>query len=96
MKETLEHVYRMLMDKYGFESSTSCENLNRTIKNLLSEFLHECKTPAIWCYGRHTKMMMADFMFEMKQVKTVIDDKFAGAKESGFSIITEEEIENLK
>lgn len=94
MKEQLEHVYRMLMDKYGFESSTSCENLNRTIKNLLSEFLHECKTPAIWCYGRHTKMMMADFMFEMKQVKTVIDDKFAGAKESGFSIITEEEIEN--
>ena len=41
-------------------------------------------------------MMMADFMFEMKQVKTVIDSKYAGALESGFSIITEEEIEANK
>lgn len=92
MKELLEESYRELLHKYGFPEHNTRKNVSNLIKTSLKEFIQNCTTPAIWCYGKHTKMLMTDFIFELKGVCYIIDKKYRGSEESGFQIIGEEDV----
>lgn len=95
MKEIIEKKYNDLFTKYHFEPPVDTKIINSVIKSALVSFLRDKKTPAIYCYGGHTKMLMADFMFELKNVKLIIDNYYPsdGSKKQGFRIIKDEYIE---
>lgn len=93
MKESLVKQYDKLLHKYNFSIQEFDQKINSIIKDRLKQFVDSCEVPAIWCYGKHTRMLMADFMFEMRKVRYIIDANFAGETESGFEVIRKEKIE---
>lgn len=89
----IEEKYKHVLSEYGFTELNSAVNVNYLVKAALDSYVSSCKRPALWCYGRHTKMLMADFMNELKSVKYIIDeraDEYRGA--SGFQVINKTEI----
>lgn len=92
MREQLENKYRTLAHFLGIDEDAASGNINKIIKESLRQFVNDCSNPAIWCYGKHTKMMMADFIFEMKGVRFIIDEGHKGKSEGGFSIVGSNQI----
>lgn len=92
MRELLKHKYEELQEMCGDALQDSSDNINFIIRRSLNQFLSKCEQPAIWCYGNHTKMLMADFMFELKKVHYIIDNGMKSDVGSGFELITEGEI----
>jgi hypothetical protein len=88
LKKTLQDKYNDLAQLFEIDRTEPNRNVNGIVKEALRWFTAGCNTPAVWCYGKHTKMLMADFIFEMKNVKFIIDETYSGKKESGFSIIS--------
>ncbi len=84
--------YELLLNKYSFLESYNIGEIYQIIRDSLVQFISKCDNPAIWCYGRHTRMLMTDFMFEMRQIKYIIDEKYENVKESGFHIIKDHQI----
>lgn len=76
------------------DNKTLQDKINIIVKESLKKFADSCRVPSIWCFGQHTKMLMADFMYEMKAVKYIIDNNYKGESQSGFRIITQDEINN--
>lgn len=95
MKEYLIEQYNNLLHKYNFSTQEFDQKINSIIRVRIKEFVDSCDVPAIWCYGKHTRMLMADFMFEMRKVRYIIDANFAGETESGFEVIRKEQIEQF-
>lgn len=90
----LEEKYNELISEYGFKTENDADNVNDMLQDALAAFLSDCKKPAIWCYGEHTKMLMSDFMNELKQVKFIVDahaEKYS--EDSGFKVIHSQEVE---
>lgn len=86
--------YERLISEYGFTKLNNPVNVNYLIREAIDSYLPYCKRPAIWCYGEHTKMLMADFMNELKTVKYIIDERADDYRESsGFNVIGKEDIE---
>lgn len=85
--------YEKLLQELKIDTKTSVKDTNQIIRKSLQEFCESHKNPAIWCLGKHTKMLMADFMNEMKNVKTIVDSSKNDFKNSGFRIITHDQIE---
>ena len=86
--------YDRLLSEYGFQTENEANNVNDMLQEVLVGFLRDCKKPAIWCYGEHTKMLMSDFMNELKQVKFIVDahaEKYSD--DSGFKVIHSQEVE---
>lgn len=92
MKELLEERYCTLLHRYGFDAEVPVQDINTLIKDALYKFAHNCKTPAIWCYGKHTKMLMTDFIYELKDVNYIIDASYSACEDSGYQIIGEKDI----
>lgn len=93
MKLELEQKYEELFEQYAFERPINSYNINAIIKKSLQEFLKDSKRPAIYCNGVHTKMLMSDFMFELKAVKYIIDNYADAPEDLGFHLISSKEIE---
>lgn len=91
----LQEEYDALLHKYGFNDNSSGE-VSKIVRTSLIEFTGECKNPAIWCYGTHTQMLMADFMAELKKVKYIVDKNASQYADAGFQFITEDQIETQK
>lgn len=81
-----------LLEKYHFKNTNSSLNINLIIRDALNEFKNSVTEMAIWANGTHTKMLMSDFMNELKSVRWIIDKSCAGEKDSGFKIIRPDEI----
>lgn len=86
--------YDILLDKYTFIESCNVNGIYRIVRDSLDRFVSGCENPAIWCYGNHTRMLMADFMFEMKKVKYIIDENYEKMTESGFHILGSQQIQD--
>lgn len=93
MKELLKQKYKDLKELCGDTLQDSSDNIHFIIQKSLKLFIEKCEKPAIWCYGNHTKMLMTDFIFELKKARYIIDNGLAGTSEGGFKIISEKEIE---
>ena len=94
MRKILEEKYEKLFKVYHFERPLEASNINSVIKRSLKNFLKNSQRPAIYCNGGHTKMLMADFMYELKPVKYIIDNYAKTSAMGGFQLITDEEMES--
>ncbi len=92
MKKLLEEKYKALCKQCRMDCPIADVELNLILKKMIYRFVEKCDRPAIWCYGKHTKMLMSDFMFELKKVRYIIDNGIAGRENSGFEIIEESKI----
>ena len=95
MKHALDREYSKLCDYCKIDSSADdrkVEQIFGVIKRAFAGFLKQCQKPAIWCYGSHTKMLMADFMFELKDVRYIIDNSIRNTEGSGFELLRETDI----
>lgn len=92
MKNLLKEKYDEITKILNIGNQTSSEKINLIIKKSLADFTRSCQNPAIWCYGKHTKMLMVDFIYEMKNVKYIIDNYRNEQTQNGFHIICQSEI----
>ena len=93
MRQILEIQYEKLFETYRFERPIEARNVNAIIKKSLQDFLKGSEKPAIYCNGGHTKMLMADFMYELKSVKYIVDNYANRTDDNGFKLIKDEELE---
>lgn len=93
MRQILERQYEKLFETYPFERPIEARNVNAVIKKSLQDFLRESEKPAIYCNGGHTKMLMADFMHELRSVKYIVDNYADRTDDNGFRLIKDEELE---
>lgn len=93
MAEELKKHYEDLFVQYQLEAPLDSQKVSSVIKQSLREFLKGAKKPAIYCNGGHTKMLMADFVYELKKVRHIIDNYKESAEENGFILIKDEDIE---
>ncbi len=85
--------YEKVLEDFGINNSISEKRTNQIIRKSLHTFCMNHKNPAIWCFGKHTRMLMADFMNEMKNIKFIIDSSMESIINTGFYIIHPTEIE---
>lgn len=88
----LEEKYDLLFKNYDLEYPLEAKRINGIIRASLQRFLKDSVTPAIYCNGGHTQMLMADFMYDLKKVKYLVDN-YAAGEDAGFSIIKDKELE---
>lgn len=93
MHEMLIKMYQRVLNEYGFEKPLDAKQITCAIKKMLNEFLSDSKTPAIYGYGGHTKMLMSDFMFELKKVRIIVEEYGKQETKNGFFIIRDDDIE---
>lgn len=93
MRQILEKQYERLFETYHFERPIEACNINSIIKNSLQDFLKTSENPAVYCNGGHTKMLMSDFMYELKKVKYIVDNYADRTDNHGFKLIRDEEME---
>lgn len=93
MKNNLRETYEKFMNEYGFKELMDYGCINKIIKESIQRFLQECENPAIYCNGVHTRMLMSDFIFELKKVKYIVDNYSEIQNDGGFYIIRDEELE---
>ena len=94
MRKEMEGAYAELRSLAGVEPEQAEQRINHIIKQALSDFVKSCRCPAIWAYGGHTRMLMADYIFEMKPVRFIIDEFRAKTDAGGFTMIHSDEIED--
>ena len=95
MRQEMQTAYAELLKLAGIERRDTAQNINYIIKKALSDFVKSCRCPAIWAYGIHTRMLMADYIFEMKPVKYIIDE-FRTEDAGGYVMIRSREIPDTK
>lgn len=96
MKRELIEGYNSIFEKYNLDRPFDGKKINEVIKKSLKEFLEESENPAIYCSGGHTRMLMSDFMFELKKVKYIVDNYAKVENDAGFKYIKDNEIEDSK
>ena len=87
IKQELEQKYYALFQKYNLEYPLEARKINGIIRKSLQSFLENSITPAIYCNGGHTQMLMADFMYDLKKVKYIVDNYAASEEDTGFLLI---------
>ena len=93
IRQELEEKYENLFRKYGFEHPVDAKKINYVIKEALREFFIIARKPAVYCNGGHTRMLMADFMYELKNVRYIVDNYASEEKDGGFSVIRDADLE---
>lgn len=91
-RELLLQEYDNLIKKYSIQTGQNIDGINYMIKQLLGDFCRQCERPALWCNGVHTSSLMSDFMFEMKNVKYIVDKFQKPSENSGFYIISPDSV----
>ena len=87
LETKLEYTYQNILRKYGFSEGADAQSVNGIVKESIQRFMSECNNPAIYCNGLHTRMLMTDFIFEMKKVKYIVDNYKEEQTEGGYCII---------
>lgn len=93
MRAALEQQYDKLFETYHFERPDNTQKIYQIIKCSLADFVKSCNKAAIYCNGGHTKVLMSDFIFELKEVKYIVDNYNSPADKGGYNFIKDAEIE---
>lgn len=90
----LRKKYKELCNLLNIAEDNSYEELNYLIKEILADFMKDKQNPAIYCNGIHTNRLMADYVYELKKVKYIIDQNTANVAE-GFAVISQDQINEM-
>lgn len=93
LEQELKRQYDNLFIKYNLKRPLDGGNVSAIIRRSLRSFLKKMVKPAIYCNGGHTKMLMADFMYELKKVKYIVDNYGEAGEDNGFALIKDEDME---
>ena len=74
LSSDLLEAYKDILRKYEFSNVIDAPQILSVIHNAITDFMSQHKKVAIYCNGYHTKMLMADFIFELKDAKIIIDN----------------------
>lgn len=75
MKKELIELYAEILEICGINpKDNQKKSMHEIIMKSLRTFVNGCNQPAIWCFGEHTKVFMADFIYELKKVNYIIDE----------------------
>lgn len=88
----LEKKYKELLLICGLTEEFNNDGIDCIIRKLINDFCGRHKKVAIWCNGVHTRMLVADYINELRNINVIIDSKQAGTKDSGYKIISREDI----
>ena len=94
-KKLLVEKYNDIALEIGVKDSNISNDMNNIIRTEIVDFLNSHNCVAIYGNGRHTKMLMKDYVYELKDIKYIIDN-FSDKSFGGYAIITENQIENCK
>jgi len=95
MREQLQKAYAELLEAVGARQEEAGIEVGDIIKIALRDFVKGCRCPAIWAYGMHTRMLMVDYIFEMKTVRYIIDE-FRTEDAGGFVMIHSDDVLNTE
>ena len=87
--------YRDLIKKYGLNQYLPEENTGGIVTSVLVSFVKQRKEIAIYGYDEFAKQFIGKFIFELRNVKYIIDDNVSDS-DSGYTIISESEISEYK
>ena len=93
IRQELEKRYHNLFIDYALDRPLDAKNICSVIRQSLHRFLLGAKKPALYCNGGHTQMLMADFMYELKKVKYIVDNYAPCDENHGFILIKDEDLE---
>lgn len=93
LRTCLEDKYKKILNALGIVESGYGEKINAIIKNELGQFMKTHSKVAIYGGGEHTRMLMADYMYELKSVEYIIDNNSKKDSHEGFKIISEKDLE---
>ena len=89
MNSKLENLYDELLSICNMKQNNINNGISLIIREALKNFCVNHKNIAIWCNGVHTRMLVADYINELKQVNIIIDNKMYGSNQSGYLIISQ-------
>ena len=95
-RENLIDCYNMIFEKYNLENPSNAKQISKIIRKSLQGFLQDKNNPALYCGGGHTKMMMADYIFELKKVRYIVDNYAKTDNDGGYIYIKDNEIREAK
>ena len=87
---TLKEQYINLCEKIGIETGSNYGNLSIHIRHILKVFMSAHKRVAVYCYGKHTKMLFTDFIADLRDIVCIIDNGDVQSN-SKFQIIKDSE-----
>ena len=90
--ELLFKQYKAICENVGIHQENSIGSINSCIRDTLRKFMSNHKRVAIYCNGFHTKMLMTDFVSDIRDVVCVIDNGVESTGK-GLPIIKDYEIE---
>lgn len=97
MKNKLLALYAEILESCGINHDSEQKKAKNVIMlKCLREFISKCERPAIWCFGEHTKVLMSDYIYDLKKVNYIIDENYSKKSSAGFKFIPKEQIEKFK
>ncbi len=96
-RKCLEDKYNDITKKLNIKESMNGDMINTIIKKELKEFMCVHSNVAIFGNGEHTHMLMVDYIYELKNIKYIIDNNYKlQRKDNGYDIINQEQLDDLK
>lgn len=92
-KGLLHKKYEDLCNDLGISSDSAYNNIGLYIRKILNDFYDKHERVAIYCYGIHTQMLMADYVSELRNTVCIIDNGVSDS-DSEYKIIKGCEIED--
>lgn len=90
--KTLRDIYKSFAEKYEIEADLNEGKVTKIILDSIVGFMNCHKNVALYCYGEHTKKLFHDFVYELKDVKFIVDN--GNLKENqGYVVIKDDQIE---
>lgn len=91
----LQEAYDSLLQKHKINIIEGYENITTVMRDSINDFMSAHKRVAIYCYGAHTKALMADYIYELRNIVCIIDNGDVDAGSQGYVVIKDEEIESM-
>lgn len=92
-RSDLEDKYKKIIKALGIDESGHGEKINIIIKKELEQFMKTHSKVAIFGNGEHTRMLMVDYIYELKNIQYIIDNNGKQSGHEGYKIISEKELE---
>lgn len=93
IKEVLQNKYNNIANMLMHNSVTEI-NIQQYVAKILDDFMKKHVNVAIYCGGYHTDRLFADYVFELRNIKIIIDNNPSKKTDKGYKIISDDEIEN--
>lgn len=93
MSKELIEKYSKIAKKYQIDIESDKKDIFKYIREYIVAFMDKHNRVAIYCYGKHTQMLMIDFVFELKGIVAIIDNFINVDTSSGYMIIRDKDIE---